>query len=145
VFPEPLLKNSRGKRKPGEERLLKQVKEVFSKKREERGGAKRAAKELNICLASFYKYAAGTDLPRTEVLRDANKKWGIKWDLIDISEVIKTQSIRTPEQLEFSFLHALREEDVEIIRIGPVGQTMLEVKLRIHFRPSPVKKTARVT
>jgi hypothetical protein len=139
------LKNSRGKRTPGEEQLLKQVKEVFSKKKTDPGGAKKAAKELNICLASFYKYAAGTDLPRTEVLRDANKKWGVKWDLVDVSEVIRTQKIRTIQQLEFSFLHALREEDVEIIQIGPVGQTMLEVKLRIHLRPSPVKKAAKVT
>jgi len=139
------LKNSRGKRTPGEEQLLKQVKDVFSRKKNEAGGARKAAKELNICLASFYKYAAGTDLPRTEVLRDAHRKWGIKWNLVDFSKVVRTQEIRTARQLEFSFLRALREEDVEIVQIGPVGQTMLEVKLRIHLRPSPAQKMAKVT
>ncbi len=139
------MKNSRGKRTPGEEQLLKQVKDVFSRKKNEAGGARKAAKELNICLASFYKYAAGTDLPRTEVLRDAHRKWGIKWNLVDFSKVVRTQEIRTARQLEFSFLRALREEDVEIVQIGPVGQTMLEVKLRIHLRPSPAQKMAKVT
>ena len=137
------MKTRGRKRTPGEEQLLKQVAQVFSKKISEPGGAKRAAKELNICLASFYKYAAGTDLPRTEVLRDAHKRWGIKWDLIDISEVVRTRNVRTAEQLAFSFLHALREEDVEIIQIGPVGQSMLEVKLRIHLQPSRVKKAVK--
>jgi len=137
------LKTRGRKHTPGEEQLLKQVAKVFSRKIDEPGGAKRAARDLNICLASFYKYAAGTDLPRAEVLREAHKKWGIKWDLIDISEVVRTRNVSTAEQLTFSFLRALREEDVEILQIGPVGQGMLEVKLRINFRPSRVNKTVK--
>jgi hypothetical protein len=54
---------------------MAQVARVFTAKRKEKGGAKRAAKELGISLASFYKYASGDDLPRMEVLRAAQTKW----------------------------------------------------------------------
>ncbi len=120
------------KHSPGERLLLKQVAEVFQEKKRELG-AKGAAQELNVCLASFYNYAAGTDLPRMEVLRDAQEKWGIKWKLIDPAEILRTQKMQSPEQIVFSFLKALREEDVEVARIKPEGQSLLSVTFKIRF------------
>lgn len=118
--------------------LMARVAEEFKKKKNDLG-ARKAAKELNVSLASFYNYVAGTDLPRMKVLKDASKRWGIKWPWIDTSEIVSTQNVRTPEQLVLSFLDALREEDVEIVQISPEGQTRLDVKLRIHFHPSGVR------
>ena len=68
-----------------------------------------------------------------EVLRDAQEKWGINWKLIDPAEILRTQKMRSPEQIVFSFLKALREEDVEVARIRPEGQSLLSVTLKIRF------------
>ena len=79
---------------PGEKHLMTQVARVFTLRKKEKDGAKRAAKELGISLASFYKYAAGDDLPRMEVLRAAQQKWkGVKWDLIDVSKLLKKRAV----------------------------------------------------
>ncbi len=112
---------------------MAQVAKVFSAKREEKGGAKRAAKDLGISLASFYKYAAGQDLPRMEVLKDVHERWGIQWDLIDFSQIVKKKKIASPEQYVLSFLHEVRTEDVEIAKIGPKGERVLQVLLNIRF------------
>jgi hypothetical protein len=125
----------RGRRHtPGEKQLMSQVARVFSAKLEEKGGAKKAAKDLGISLASFYKYASGGDLPRMEVLRDAQEKWaGVKWDLIDVSQITKKKKITSPEQYVLSFLQEVHTEDVEIAKIGPKGERVLQVLLNIRF------------
>ena len=119
---------------PGEKHLKAQVAKVFSAKKEEKGGAKKAAEDLGISLASFYKYAAGEDLPRMEVLRDAQQQWkGVKWDLIDVSEITKKKKLESPEQYVLSFLQEVHEKDVEIARIGPKGDRILQVLINIRF------------
>ena len=125
----------RGRRHtPGEKQLMSQVAKVFSAKLVEKGGAKKAAKDLGISLASFYKYASGGDLPRMEVLRDAQQKWpGVKWDLIDVSQITKKKKITSPEQYVLSFLQEVSTEDVEIGKIGPKGERILQVLLNIRF------------
>jgi hypothetical protein len=115
----------------GEKELMRQVRDEFAKKKRELG-ARQAARELNVCLASFYKYAAGEDLPRVEVLRDAQEKWGIKWKLIDPREMLQRQKISSPEQLVFTSLGAIRAQDVDVAKIKPQG-TILEMTLRIRF------------
>jgi hypothetical protein len=118
---------------PGEKHLMAQVAKVFSLRKKEKGGAKRTAKELGISLASFYKYAAGDDLPRMEVLRAAQQKWGVKWDLIDVSQIVERKEVVSPEQYVLSFLQEVRTEDVEIAKIGPKGERVLQVLLNIRF------------
>jgi hypothetical protein len=114
--------------------LMLQVARVFSAKLEEKGGAKKAAKDLGISLASFYKYASGSDLPRMEVLREVQEKWaGVKWDLIDVSQITKRKKITSPEQYVLSFLQEVRTEDLEIAKIGPKGERVLQVLLNIRF------------
>jgi hypothetical protein len=118
---------------PGEKHLMAQVAKVFSLRKKEKGGAKRTAKELGISLASFYKYAAGDDLPRMEVLRAAQQQWGVKWDLIDVSQIVERKEVVSPEQYVLSFLQEVRTEDVEIAKIGPKGERVLQVLLNIRF------------
>jgi hypothetical protein len=119
---------------PGEEHLMEQVAKVFTAKKDQEGGARKAASDLGISLASFYKYAAGQDLPRMEVLRDAQEKWkGVKWDLIDVSQITKKKKITSPEQYVLSFLQEVRTQDVEIAKIGPKGERVLQVLLNIRF------------
>jgi predicted transcriptional regulator len=128
------LKKRGRKHTPGEIQLMSQVARVFTAKLEEKGGAKKAAKELGISLASFYKYASGDDLPRMEVLREAQEKWeGVKWELIDVSQITKKKKIMSPEQYVLSFLQEVRTEDVEIAKIGPKGERILQVLLNIRF------------
>jgi len=113
---------------------MAQVKKVFSAKLQETGGARKAAKDLGVSLASFYKYAAGDDLPRMEVLRDAQEKWeGVMWDLIDVSQITQKKKIQSPEQYVLSFLREIREEDVRIAKIGPKGDRVLQILLNIRF------------
>jgi hypothetical protein len=111
---------------------MKQVAKVFSQKKKELG-AREAARELKISVPSFYNYVHGTDLPRMEVLRDAQRKWKVTWEHIDPSEILKTQNVRTAEQLAFSFLEEVRQEDVEVAEIKCVEKSVLRVALKIHF------------
>lgn len=117
-----------------EKLLMKQVAEEFKKKWKEKGTAKRAAEELGVNLKSFYKYAEGSDLPRVEVLRAAQDKWKIKWDLIDTSELSKA-SLKpvSAEQLLLPLIRSIREEDVEIIEVAASGDSSLRVMLKIRF------------
>ena len=127
------MKTRGRKRTPGEIHLLAQVRKVFKAKKD-KGEARQAAKDLNISLASFYKYANGEDLPRMEVLRDAQEKWeGVKWDLIDVSQITKKKKIASAEQFVLSFLQEVREEDVQVAKIGPKGARVLQVLLNINF------------
>lgn len=126
------MKTRGRKRTTAEKFLLMQVKEAFSLRKGEIG-AKQAAKELNVSLASFYNYAAGTDLPRMEVLKAAQEKWGTKWKLLDPSEIVVSHKVDSPEQYVFSFLKDLCERDVEITKVGPKGESALQVTFKIRF------------
>jgi transcriptional regulator with XRE-family HTH domain len=128
------MKKRPGRRRPADaELLLSQVKEHFQRKRNELGSATKAAKQIGVCPASFYKYLNGETLPDFEVLRRAHNEWGIKWLYIDTSEVLPIRKVRTPEQTVFSFLKALHEDDVEISQVGTEGETILHIKLKVRF------------
>ena len=123
----------RGRKRPaGAELLLPQVKDEF-RKRMDKLSAKKAAAELGVCLASFYNYVNGKTLPDFEVLRTAHEKWGIKWQHINTSEVLRTRNVRSPKQYVLSFLEALDEDSVEISDVGPEGETVLNIKLKVRF------------
>ena len=111
---------------------MRQVAEEFSKRRDSLG-AKEAAKQLGVSVPSFYNYAAGTDLPRIEVLRAAHKKWNIKWDLIDTSTLLKTTKPISSEQLLLPLIRSVREEDVEVIQVVGGSDSSLRVMLKIRF------------
>jgi len=139
VYKRQPLPNHQPKKRPGRKRpadaelLISQVKVEFKKRIDKPGGAKRAATELGVCVASFYNYVRGKSLPDFEVLRTAHEKWGIKWKYIDTSEVLRVRNVRSPKQYVFSFLDALREEDVKVVEIGPRGESVLQVVLKIRF------------
>jgi hypothetical protein len=120
------------KRPPDAERIISQVKEEFKKKKDKLGAA-RAAREIGVGLASFYNYINGKTVPDLEVLRRANEKWGIVWEYIDFSEVLRRQKVQSVEQLAFKFLAAVREEDIEVINVGREGNNLLRVALKIRF------------
>lgn len=124
----------KGRKRPADaEFLLKQVAEVFSRKKAELGGAREAAKQLGVCLSSFYKYAAGTNVPDMDVLRTAKEKWGVRWKYLDPSEVIRPSKVKSADQLVLSFLSAVREEDIKIIEVTPEGRGILQISLKIRF------------
>jgi hypothetical protein len=127
-----MMKRRGRKRPPDAELLLSQVKEEFQKQMNKMG-AKKAAKQIDVCLASFYKYVKGETLPDFEVLRRAHEKWGIKWTYIDTSEILSIRKVRTPEQAVFSFLEALDEDSVEITKVGIEGETVLHIRLKVCF------------
>jgi hypothetical protein len=134
----------RGRRRPVDAQLiLDQVKREFGKKRDKLG-AERAARELDVCLASFYNYVNGKTLPDLEVLRKAHVEWGIVWRYMDFSEIMRKQRVESAEQLVLGFLQAVREEDVEVIKVGREGGNLLKVALTIRFSAGPVKQTQEV-
>jgi len=122
---------------------MNQVKAEFSKKWKELGSGKKAAEELGVNPKSFYKYAAGTDLPRIEVLRDAHRKWGIKWDLMDTSALLKTTAPISAEQLVLPLIRTIREEDVEVVEVAPTNDSNLRVILKIRFSAEKNFQTAK--
>ena len=125
--------NTRGRKHTfAEKLLLSQVAAEFQKKKNELG-ARKAAEELRISLASFYNYVAGTDLPRMEVLRDAHEKWGIMWENIDSSQFVRTMRIQSAEQYALPFLDAVQEKDVNVSGIRREGKNVLRVALKIRF------------
>jgi hypothetical protein len=119
--------------------LLKQVSEVFKAKLVELG-AEQAAKELEVCLASFYKYVAKKNVPDMDVLRTAAEKWGVKWKYLDPSELVRPVKMKSPEQLVFSFLSTMDEEDIEVIEVAPDGKSSLQVVLKIRFPTNSPKR-----
>jgi hypothetical protein len=111
---------------------MSQVAAEFQKKKKELG-ARKAADELQISLASFYNYVAGTDLPRMEVLRDAHEKWGITWENIDSAQFVRIMKLRSAEQYALPFLDAVQEKDVNVSGIRREGKNVLRVALKIRF------------
>jgi hypothetical protein len=127
----------KGRKRPADaDLLLKQVASAFARKKEELGSAKRAAKELQVCVSSFYKYMAGQNVPDIDVLRRATEKWGIKWKYLDPSEVLRPLKIKSTEQLVFSFLNIMEEEDVQVVEVAPDGTSVLQVVLKIRIPSS---------
>jgi hypothetical protein len=39
----------------------------------------------------------------------------------------------SPESFVFEFLHALQEQDIEVVKVGPRRQNVLQVTLNIRF------------
>ena len=109
---------------------------AFSQKKEELGSVRRAAKELQVCVSSFYKYMAGQNVPDMDVLRRATEKWGIKWKYLDPSEVLRPLKMKSTEQLVFSFLNSMDEEDIEVVEVGPDSANVLQVILKIRIPSS---------
>jgi hypothetical protein len=126
------LKRSGSAHTFGEKLLMKQVAEEFAQ-RLKNLGARAAADQLGVSLASFYNYAAGTDLPRVEVLRTAHTKWGIKWDLIDTATLLRATKPISAEQLLLPLIRSVREEDVEIVEVATASDSSLRVMLKIRF------------
>ena len=112
--------------------LLSQVSREFRKKKDELGAA-RAAKLLRVSLPSFYNYVNGNDLPKMEVLRDAQKLWGIKWEMIDPAEILKSRGVATAEQLLLPFIRSVKEDDIEIVEVVTGQDSSLRVILKIQF------------
>jgi hypothetical protein len=124
----------KGRKRPADAALLlEQVAFEFSKQKERLGSAKRAARELGVCLASFYKYLNRENVPDMNVLLAAKEKWGIEWRHLDPSEVLRTFKPKTAQQLVFSFLHEMSEDDIEIVEVTPDSTTVLRVSLRIRI------------
>lgn len=111
---------------------MKQVRNVFANKRD-RLGARTAAAQVGASLASFYNYANGTDLPRIEVLQAAQEKWGVRWDYLDASELLRKRRVASAEQLLLPVVQSVRAEDVEVVAIGPKKSNILKVTLNIRF------------
>jgi hypothetical protein len=129
------LKTRGRKHSPGERNLLRQVKSEFTKLKD-RFGAREAARQLRVSLPSFYNYAAGKDLPRVEVLRDVQERWGVEWEYLDPSEILFARRFKSAEQLLLPYIQSVEEEDVEIVEVGAGRDSCLHVKLRIKFPSS---------
>jgi hypothetical protein len=128
------MKRRGAKHTPGELHLLKQVATVFTIQKNKKNGAKEAVRQLGISRASFYKYARGEDLPRVEILKAVEERWdGVKWELLDLSQMTEKKEVGTPEQYVLSFLQEVRSDDVKIKKIGPKGERTLQVTLNIRF------------
>ena len=127
------MKKRGRKRPPDAEFVIEQVMRRFGPKKEALG-AKKAAYELGVSVASFYNYVNGKTVPDIQVLRTAKRVWDINWPkLMDPSEILPHTKARSPEQYVLSFLHRLDKEDIEIIAVKPKGATALQVTLKIRF------------
>jgi len=124
----------KGRKRPADaEFLLEQVAIEFEKQKQRLGSAKKAADELDVCVSSFYKYLNRENLPDMRVLQAAAERWHIKWKHLDPSEVLRPRRVETAEQLVFSFLKAMSEEDIEVVHVAPDGTSVLEVVLKIRI------------
>jgi hypothetical protein len=126
------MKTRGRKYSPGERSLLRQVAAEFTEIKK-KFGARQAAKKLRVSLASFYKYAAGEDLPRMEVLRDAREHWGIEWRYLDPTEVLLARKFKSAEQILLPYIQSVEEDDVEVVQVGAGKNSCLHVMIRIRF------------
>ncbi|MGH9602802.1 MAG: hypothetical protein ACRD24_10485, partial [Terriglobales bacterium] len=108
----------------------------FTKAKQEKG-ARAAAKEMGVCLASFYNYVNGKDLPRFEILKRAHQKWNSKFDHIDFEAVLPeykgARELPEEKQYVLPFIESVREEDVAIVDVRAKRPNSLEVRLKIRF------------
>jgi transcriptional regulator with XRE-family HTH domain len=125
-------RNGGRKRPPDAELIIEQVRKEFKTKKKELG-ATEAARQIGVRRASFYNYLKGKTVPDLEVLRRAHEEWDIEWKHIDFSEVMKRQQVRTVKQLAFEFLDAVREDDIQVIKVAREGNNLLRVALKIRF------------
>jgi transcriptional regulator with XRE-family HTH domain len=123
-------------RTTAEKLLMAEFSEKLCDKMKEEGWtAKRTAKELKICPASFYNYRNKTDLPSYEVLKRAHDRWGWNFKYIDFAE----QSARAPSEAEqprqyvLPFIENVQERDIQVIRAKAVKPDCLELTVQIRF------------
>jgi len=109
-----------------------QVSEEFTKRKGVLG-AREAAEQLDVCVASFYNYLNKKAVPDLEVLRRASQIWDITWKHMDFSEIMQKQNVRSQEQLAFAFIGSVQEKDIEVSEIRPVGKNVLKLALKIRF------------
>lgn len=125
---------ARGRKRPvNAEGILSQVREEFSRKRDELGSAQAAADAIDVSVKSFYNYLHCKTVPDLKVLMKAAQEWEIVWRDVDLTEIMRRQNIKTAEQLSFHFLESVREEDVEVVRVDREGSNLLKLNLKIHF------------
>ena len=131
----------KGRKRPADaEFLLEQVATEFEKQKKRLKSAKKAADELGVCVSSFYKYLNRENVPDMQVLQDAAKKWHIKWKHLDPSEVLRRKRVESAEQLVFSYLDAMDEDDIKIVEVAPEGMNTLQVVLKIRIPAGASKR-----
>ena len=102
--------------------------------------AEEVARELGVSRASLYNYIAKKDLPRMEILRRAHKMWGwtFKYANYDLDEnffesVRKDTGPPKEKQIPLPFIEALRNEDIEILKVTARRPNAVEVTFKIRF------------
>lgn len=68
-----------------------------------------------------------------EVLRNAQERWGIKWQYVDPSAVLLARRFKSAEQLLLPYIRSVQPEDVEVVGVGAGRDSCLHVTLRIRF------------
>jgi DNA-binding phage protein len=131
--------NRKRERTTGEKELMSHVASEFGKAKG-RLGAKKAAKEIGVCLASFYKYLRKSAIPRFEVLKQAHEKWGFEFHYIDfgmdnayLRSRAKREGIPPSRQYLLPFIQGVSKDHVEIVKIGPQKPDSVELTIRIRF------------
>jgi len=97
--------------------------------------AKRTARELDVCLASFYNYRNRKDLPSYEVLKRSHDLWGWTFKYVDFADrhAKAPTELEQPRQYVLPFIENVHESDIQVIRAKPVKPDMLELTVQIRF------------
>jgi hypothetical protein len=134
------LSKKRGRKKRARTTAEKLLMGEFSDKlrgkmKSEGWNAKRTARELDVCLASFYNYRNRKDLPSYEILKRAHDRWGWNFQYIDFAErYAKAPSdSEQPRQYVLPFIENVHESDIQVIRAKPVKPDLLELTVQIRF------------
>ena len=114
---------------------MTEVSEKFGGKKEAIG-AKAAARDLKVSLASFYNYINKDDLPTFDVLKRAHDLWNENFTYIDFGSTSRTPSLSKedqPRQYVLPFISGVRQSDIQVIRAKAVKPDSLLVTLKIKF------------
>jgi transcriptional regulator with XRE-family HTH domain len=120
-----------------EDSLMKQVRAKFRRVRKKRS-AREMATALGVSVPSLYNYLNGTDLPRIEILRAAEKLWKIKWKFVDATQLLAREDAKSVEQLVLPFLEGLRAEDV-LVSFGHSGKSN-ELKITVNIAVPSIRR-----
>src|SRR5271170_1557076 len=105
-------------RTTAEKLLMAEVSEKFGEQKKT-VGARAAARDLKVSLASFYNYVNKRDLPSFEVLKRAHDLWKQDFTYIDFWSTSRTPSPSEkdqPRQYVLPFIKSIRENDIEVVR-----------------------------
>lgn len=110
--------------------------QLYAKMDKERWNKKTAARELGVCLASFYNYLNQDDLASYDIFKKTHDAWMFQFKHMGFGD---NQGAAPALQEEYArqyvlpFIESVRENDIEVVKAKSVKSDTLQLTINIKF------------